>query len=109
MCLRLTSSHEIILRQERQQSIAEEDDLDSLENVTSDIKEWLTSTFATKQQVRCIFLSFSPTFLSHLSAANKKVSGGPEPQVCGECYQNREVSGEDLQQYVLQTRPHLPG
>ena len=104
MCLRLTSSHEIILRQERQQSIAEEDDLDSLENVTSDIKEWLTSTFATKQQVRCIFL-----FLSNLSAANKKVSGGPEPQVCGECYQNREVSGEDLQQYVLQTCPHIPG
>ena len=39
-------------RHQRQQSLAEEDDLEELENVTSDIKEWLTSTFATKQQVR---------------------------------------------------------
>ena len=41
-----------VLRQERQQSQAEEDELEELENVTSDIKEWLTATFATKQQVR---------------------------------------------------------
>ena len=39
-------------RQQRQQRTAEEDELEELENVTSDIKEWLTATFATKQQVR---------------------------------------------------------
>ena len=39
-------------RQQRQQSTAEEDELEELENVNSDIKEWLTATFATKQQVR---------------------------------------------------------
>ena len=39
-------------RQQRQQSTAEEAELEELENVTSDIKEWLTATFATKQQVR---------------------------------------------------------
>ena len=101
-----------MLRQERQQSIAEEDDLDSLENVTSDIKEWLTSTFATKQQVRVrriVSDSLSHISLTFLSPANKKVSGGPEPQVCGERYQDGEVSGEDLQQYVFKARPHFPG
>ena len=45
------------MRQERQQSIAEEDELEDLENITSDIKDWLTSTFATKQQVRVRFWS----------------------------------------------------
>ena len=47
----------LMLRQERQysqHSTGEETELAELEleNVTSDIKEWLTSTFATKQQVR---------------------------------------------------------
>ena len=45
------------MRQERQQSIAEEDELEDLENITSDIKDWLTSTFATKPQVWLRFWS----------------------------------------------------
>ena len=56
-----------MLRQERQQSLAEEDELEELgENMTSDIKEWLTATFASKQQVeQAVILAFcaSLTFL----------------------------------------------
>ena len=69
-------------RHQRQQSLAEEDDLEELENVTSDIKEWLTSTFATKQQVQS-----SPLYRLYLplyrTAANKKVCGDTQPQICG--------------------------
>ena len=58
-----------MLRQERKQSRAEEDELEELgENVTSDIKEWLTATFASKQQVeQAVILTYcaSLTFLPH--------------------------------------------
>ena len=60
------------MRQERQQSTAEENELDELEleNVTSDIKEWLTSTFATKQQVYCHIVPLS--HLSHRSDSQQE-------------------------------------
>ena len=95
-----------LYRQERQQSIAEEDELEDLDNMTSDIKDWLTSTFATKQQVclrphRNIRTEISNT-------ADKKVGGGPDTEVGGQRHQDREVSGEDLQQHVLQACPHIP-
>ena len=57
------------MRQERQQSTAEETELAELEleNVTSDIKEWLTSTFATKQQVRVRLRYIAILLLCHCS------------------------------------------
>ena len=76
-------------RHQRQQSLAEEDDLEELENVTSDIKEWLTSTFATKQQVRVPayitvhYIDYISPYTLYRTTANKKVCGDTKPQICG--------------------------